>query len=976
MTLVTPLQQTAQETLNVRHYSECIKKRGLDAQWSIANSRSVTANVASQRLGYTAHSDGIWLDGCNHQSQFKPDKPWLSEKDKAEGKKKAPKYRSPLGEYDAMLPTHPNDHHYWTDTAALKQKAYKIDGHPCLVLTEGFFKALAGCSHDIPTIALLGVEMGLTSKDADPQGKRYLVPTLERYALAGFGFIIGFDADCADNKSVLIAQRKLAHQLKLFKVPVYSITGLWTVAEGKGMDDYMQNQGSERFKREVMGKAVDISTWERQFKDSQAEQEKLRGTKDQPPSAQGMALEIAEQYQPSWAFDNSQKQWRVFNGKSWDAVEDEAFGRRVYNVVKSKGGEWKVPAYVDNVLRILRWELMVEKWITFDRRRYIAFNNCVLDTETNSLLAHSPGFRFTSNLPFDYHPPANDHKLDAIGALAQQCPRIYEYMLRAMDGDTQRMMKLLAVINAALKFRFHDLQMFVHLVGKPGTGKGTFSRILEKIVGDANCTASSLTALDEGTEIAALIGSQLVVFPDERRQVGIEILLKLTGGDRVRYREIYKKPGNSPFYGLLLVLSNNPIFAGDTTGLERRLCLIQFLNPIPRHLRDSKAEQLMDAELPNLIPIALSLSDSHVTSVLKGLGDDEIPAFKQQEWLMKCQTSSIAFHANEWLLHDPDAEIAIGDGRRSDNGSDKETVYGHYRDCCEISGLKPFSLVGYSNNLIDLLTDALGWEVSKVRTRTGMKIKGLRLRQLGRDDQLPRIDESFTIDPPNPPEDTPPTDRAPSTPNPSGEGLVKGCVEWCEGLKPALDKSGVGCEGLNTSMELSNQQQEVKQQVEVFPQPNREETPCNPTQSMQRLGFNPTHAPLREELNPAQELPSPQAEAEAWESVEVEIMGAWHGGYQRSTDGRWLNPSGTTPLVAPKVWRTAEQLQLIVPVPTPAAASQPQAVEVLIDGAWTKALLLQRPAPTLGLSGWLVQMVDGTERWLWTSEQLRESRRE
>jgi putative DNA primase/helicase len=52
----------------------------------------------------------------------------------------------------------------------LKSKAYKIEGHPCLVLTEGFFKAIAGCSNGIPTIALLGVEMGLTSKDADPQG--------------------------------------------------------------------------------------------------------------------------------------------------------------------------------------------------------------------------------------------------------------------------------------------------------------------------------------------------------------------------------------------------------------------------------------------------------------------------------------------------------------------------------------------------------------------------------------------------------------------------------------------------------------------------------------------------------------------------------------------------------------------------------------------------------------------------------------
>ena len=245
---------------NAKHYKECVENRGLNSQWLLANCYSVTANVATQRLGYTAKSDGIWLCGCNHQSQYKPDKPW-----KAEGDKRAAKYRSPFGEYDAMLPTHPTNPHYWHDTTALKQKAYKIDGHPCLVLTEGFFKSIAGCTNDIPTIALLGVEMGLTSKDADLQGKRYLVPTLERYAKEGFGFIIGFDADCATNDNVIKAQLKLAHQLKLFKVPVYSATGLWTVAEGKGMDDYIQNNGAERFKRKVLGKAVNIAAWEKQF---------------------------------------------------------------------------------------------------------------------------------------------------------------------------------------------------------------------------------------------------------------------------------------------------------------------------------------------------------------------------------------------------------------------------------------------------------------------------------------------------------------------------------------------------------------------------------------------------------------------------------------------------------------------------------------------------------------------------------------
>jgi putative DNA primase/helicase len=64
-----------------------------------------------------------------------------------------------------------------------------------LLITEGGFKAIATCSHALPTIALLGVEMGLTPSKNDPQGKRYLVATLEKLARDGFGFILAFDCD-------------------------------------------------------------------------------------------------------------------------------------------------------------------------------------------------------------------------------------------------------------------------------------------------------------------------------------------------------------------------------------------------------------------------------------------------------------------------------------------------------------------------------------------------------------------------------------------------------------------------------------------------------------------------------------------------------------------------------------------------------------------------------------------------------------
>ncbi len=822
--------KSSSETLNHQkvqlidqHYEQCVEKRGLDRGWIEINCRSVTKEEASLLLGYPAQSGGIWLSGVGIQGQFKPDKPWLSPTDKSPTNKKqrkAPKYRSPQdeqGDYDAILPIHPDNSTHWSDLEALKAYCYQIDGVPCLVLTEGVFKAIAGCANDFATLALLGVEMGLTSSKTDIQGKRYLVKTLEKYARAGFGFIIAFDADCATNKNVVWAQYRLSEQLLKFQVPVYSVTGNWTVAQGKGMDDYIQINGGESFKRDVLGNAIPYADWLNiQKLEGQFNHQESAPKKPQPPSPRALGLEIAAQYHSTWKFCNEQKNWRIYNGKVWEDIEEEAFHQEVFNVIESMQIEWKLPVYVDNTIRVLKDKLLVKKWLTFDRKRYIAFKNIVLDTSNHTLLDHSPSFGFTSYLPYDYN--LNSAYLDdPILVLAQKCPRIYEFMQRAMSGDAKRMYKLLAIINGAIKFRFHDLQMFVHLVGKPGTGKGTFSRILEQVVGAANTQSSSLTALSEGTEIAAIIDKQLVIFPDERRQVGVETLLKLTGGDKVRYREIYKKRGEAHFFGLALILSNNPTFAGDTTGIERRLCLAQFLNPIPKHLRTTEAEKRMETEIPDLISIALGLGDSQVTSLIKGLGNDEIPEFKQQEWLMKCQTNSIAAHANEWLIYDPNYELAIGDGRRDESGQEKNTCFGHYRDFCEISGLKPFSLVNYSSTLLDVLTDSLEWEVSKKRTNTGVKIKGIRLRQPGVDDDIPRIDESFVRDGFEP-------DLASS-----GEGLLElssegllegglgevkgyvekvlGCVEASVGLKPLLLKESVGYEGLNEQKDLEKNQQ-------------------------------------------------------------------------------------------------------------------------------------------------------------------------
>lgn len=711
--------------LNPKHYEQCTVTRGLPPEWIAVNVRSMNKKEATERLGYPAKSDGMFLEGYNGFGQYKPDKPWKAENDTD---KKAAKYRTAINEeYDAMLPKHPTNKQYWTDYIALQELAWKIDGHPYLLITEGLFKAIMACFCALPCIALAGVEQGLTPSDKDPQGKRYLVETLELLARQGFGFIIIFDADSATNINVGLAQYKLAKQLEKFKVPVYISSG-WDISLGKGMDDYIQKNGIDQFKREVMGKIVDLSSWEKQFV------EKLNAQKQLPPSKS--ALELAKKYKHLWKHDLEQQTWRRYNDKVWEAVADKVFEREVYTDLKLMPQvEFKHHSYIKNVLEFLHLELMERKWISFERSQWIAFNDCVLEVATGKKHNHAPGFMFTSNLTHNC-PTLDWEKGGDILALCRlHAPSFFAYAMYAQNGDALKVLKLLAFLNGTLTYRFAQLQMFMLILGAPGAGKGTFVRILETAVGVSNFTSAKLHHLGEHNVIASLIDKQLVICPDEKKQNSdISGILSLTGGDTIPYRQIYKPMSSAKFHGSVVVVANKNPFVGDTIGIDRRLSLLQFDKPFVT--QDPELEEAMQAEVGVLISLALAMEETQVNNLIRGREEGFIPDFKRQTWLHKTENDSLAYFVEERLAPATSKEYVFLGVK---NGSPDTTLFGAYLKLCEDNNNgKTYTANNFSGHLLEICSE-LGWQVEHKRHGGGWVIKGVRLRS--ECDDCPRISD-------------------------------------------------------------------------------------------------------------------------------------------------------------------------------------------------------------------------------------------
>jgi putative DNA primase/helicase len=710
MNVVQQFESTAY--LSPKHKSH-IESRGLLNDWSFANCRTASAGEASVYLGYAAKSGGILFLGGTTQFQFRPDKPW-----KSNGSKRAPKYRTPVGEYDAFLPKHPSDKNYW-EPENLKQHCYRIDDHPYLLITEGAFKAIAGCSHNLPTIGLMGMSMALTAKASDLQNKPYLVATLESYARAGFWFIIAFDADAATNKSVIWEQRKLGRLLLKFSVPVLRVTAQWepgTEGETKGMDDFIQKKGIEEFRR-MLVKSVS-------FEDCQSNLESGDGSegksKKQAPPPQVLGAELAEDLRDRLCYSDEHKSWMKYELRHkgvWVAVNDDYVLSAIDTMCQTRGLQPN-NAYCANVLGSLKRKLFELDWLERPSNELLPFEDGVLEIESNTWQEHAPGFRLTWSLQRSYKG----------SAVNTGWAKINYWMNQATDGNRNKKDILIAFIAASLR-GMANLHKFLMLTDPGGTGKGLYSRLTTMVVGERNTWIGNLEDLTKADKAADLQTKRLAVFDDQEKYTGnLSNFRSLTGGGKISGRQLYKSAVDFRFSGLALITSNQPCFpASGLSWLKRRIIQEGFeYTPIKRN---PHLERELEPELSAFIQYLLSIPVTDIERILAQEGTGINDTF----WAGRVRADPMASWINDCIIHDTEAQTAIGadkdEWKDADYVAAKSSLFGSYNNYCRRAGYSAKGKNNFSADLVELCREVLEWkDVAKERSAAGMAIKGLRLR--------------------------------------------------------------------------------------------------------------------------------------------------------------------------------------------------------------------------------------------------------
>lgn len=182
----------------------------------------------------------------------------------------------------------------------------------------------------------------------------------------------------------------------------------------------------------------------------------------------------------------------------------------------------------------------------------------------------------------------------------------FKFLAEVWEDDQQTIDTLQEIAGYLLTTDTSQQRIFL-LLGPTRSGKGTITRMLRRLVGEANICGPTLASLGTNFGLSALLGKSVAIISDARlssradQAVVLERLLSISGEDPLSIDLKFKTPVTTKLPTRLLMLSNElPRLADASSAITGRFLVLRmtrsFLGKEDRQL-DSK----IAAELPSIL---------------------------------------------------------------------------------------------------------------------------------------------------------------------------------------------------------------------------------------------------------------------------------------------------------------------------------------------------------------------------------------
>ena len=446
-----------------------------------------------------------------------------------------------------------------------------------------------------------------------------------------------------------------------------------------------------------------------------------------------IAAALAQEYAGQLAYETSRKAWMTYANGLWTPTDTEYIQQRIASYMDALlhgDYSWYELSGVEHLLG-----RRLAQTLTLETPGWLPFRNGALHLETMTLHAHSPDRPFTWQLPHHYDPQAT-------------CPKTQAWLHETVGGAHDQVQVLRAYAKAVVTRRV-DLQRYLETIGPGGTGKGTYTRLLQALVGSENTFATELKHLEANRfELSNLRGKVLMVITDAERYSGpVNQLKAITGQDFVRMEEKFKAQRTEIAPVMVVVAANEPIQSADyTSGLVRRRLSMYFRHrpSTPRDLlswKDGAWHGELAPEIPGVLNWVLALPDALMEALLQQT-TALVPSL-QETWAyaLSIPTHWLSGPTKRCILDDrtddqgkPLAVVNVGRAHKIDRTNEYEHqdtwLYPNYRAWVDDTGGKPLSSRRFTGLLKDLFENQLRLEgVEHTDDMYGSRFHGIRFRR-------------------------------------------------------------------------------------------------------------------------------------------------------------------------------------------------------------------------------------------------------
>ena len=206
--------------------------------------------------------------------------------------------------------------------------------------------------------------------------------------------------------------------------------------------------------------------------------------------------------------------------------------------------------------------------------RYIALGNCIYDTYYRYGMKYSPSIVFTHKVQVNYNSEANSPVLGGWS--------IDSWLAELFNNDAELIHLAWQTILAVI--RGYADERIIWLIGKGGTGKGSFQELLINLVGRSNTASMKLNELDGKNRFATsqLIGKHLVIGDDNPIDKVItdpSTMFSLVTHDIVTIEKKGKQAYSARLTPVIVQSSNRLIkIQGDKEAIARRTFILPFVS--------------------------------------------------------------------------------------------------------------------------------------------------------------------------------------------------------------------------------------------------------------------------------------------------------------------------------------------------------------------------------------------------------------